>query len=48
MQWEEFSGLLAWSMRPGMYGGKQTLLGFEGLNRDLKVEAERRAKEGGK
>lgn len=39
-QWEDFSGLLAFYMRPGMPGGKKTLKGFEGLSADVKARAE--------
>ena len=40
-QWEEFSGVLAWFMKPGMPGGKGTRKGFLSLNKDLKRESER-------
>lgn len=40
VQWEEFSGLLAWYVWPGMPGGKQTFTHFEEFNLDLKARAE--------
>lgn len=44
VQWEEFSGLLAWYVWPAMPGGKQTFARFEEFNRDLKARAESLAK----
>lgn len=42
VQWEQFSGILAWSMNsPGWGGGKATLEAFKRVNADLKREAER-------
>lgn len=40
-QWEEFTGILAWFMKPGMPGGKGTRKGFLSVNEDLKRESER-------
>lgn len=46
VQSEEFTGLLAWFMRPGMPGGERTRNGFEELNAEVKRSAERLVAEG--
>lgn len=47
VQSEEFSGLMAWFMKPGMMGGKQTFTALGEVNRDLKARAESMANKKG-
>lgn len=47
LQKEDFTGMLTYFMREGSQLGTQFKTNFEGFNKELKKEVERREREGG-